>query len=275
MNIDSRIEQELRVRRIEAGKLEKKIATMPQGQLRCQKNRGKYFKCFVAGGEDSDGVHQVYLPRKNRKQAVKLAEKAYYEAKLKACHHEIMGLEAYQKYHTMLPEEAGNALMQQIGFRDLLAGSFNEKHQYRLIPGTDQTFEEWRNEAYQHNPYAPETLKIETGLGFRVRSKSELLIANELNAKNIGFRYEACLIINGQEKYPDFTILHPITGRKYVWEHFGMMDDPAYLRRATAKITDYLSSGYIPNINFIMTFETASEPLGADLVRAIIHHYFE
>lgn len=28
--------------------------------------------------------------------------------------------------------------------------------------------------------------------------------------------------------HPDFTVRHPITGKRIYWEHFGMMDDQEY-----------------------------------------------
>ena len=51
-------------------------------------------------------------------------------------------------------------------------------------------------------------MQIEYGLS--VESKSESIIASQLERYNIPFRYEALLQLEGQIYYPDFTILRII-----------------------------------------------------------------
>jgi hypothetical protein len=69
--------------------------------------------------------------------------------------------------------------------------------------------------------------------GELVRSKSEVIIANMLNAKNIDYDYEQELTIRGEpkNKFPDFTIEDDDTGKKYIWEHLGMLGQPDYKKR--------------------------------------------
>lgn len=53
-----------------------------------------------------------------------------------------------------------------------------------------------------------------------------------------------------------------------------MVDQEEYLERTLKKIRVYLRNGFIPDINFIMTFETRLVPLGYDAVFRVIQDYF-
>ena len=75
--------------------------------------------------------------------------------------------------------------------------------------------------------------------------------------------------------YPDFTIKHPRTGKIYYWEHFGMMDDEEYIKKACSKLQVYALNGIVPSVNLIMTFETSENPLGAEEVMELIEKYFD
>jgi exodeoxyribonuclease V alpha subunit len=64
-------------------------------------------------------------------------------------------------------------------------------------------------------------------VGSMVRSKSEVIIANLLTAAGIPFRYEVPLFApDGTLYLPDFTI--DWRGKKFFWEHVGMLDKPNY-----------------------------------------------
>jgi hypothetical protein len=85
-----------------------------------------------------------------------------------------------------------------------------------------------------------------TSRGEAVRSKSEVIIANLLHAKNVFYHYEHPLELDGFTKYPDFTIEDDNSGITYYWEHCGMLRDPAYSRRWEDKKTWYRSNGILP-----------------------------
>jgi len=70
---------------------------------------------------------------------------------------------------------------------------------------------------------APE---LYTAKGERVRSKSEIIIADSLMRAGVPYRYEFPIILNGYGKiYPDFTVLNVGLRKELYWEHLGMMDD--------------------------------------------------
>jgi ATP-dependent exoDNAse (exonuclease V) alpha subunit len=79
-----------------------------------------------------------------------------------------------------------------------------------------------------------------------VRSKSEVIIANELAHRKVEYTYEQPLTIAGVTKYPDFTIEDAESGRNFYWEHCGMLHVPSYLRRWEAKMSWYKAQGILP-----------------------------
>jgi hypothetical protein len=83
-----------------------------------------------------------------------------------------------------------------------------------------------------------------TSSGRVVRSKSELLIAERLDAAGVTWLYEKPFRGgDGRVVYPDFTIDDAETGVIYYWEHLGMLADPAYRRRWEGKHAWYATQG--------------------------------
>lgn len=85
-----------------------------------------------------------------------------------------------------------------------------------------------------------------TARGEMVRSKSEVIIANELAHRKVEYGYEQALKINGVTKYPDFTIEDAESGRTFYWEHCGMLHVPSYRRRWDEKLAWYKANGILP-----------------------------
>ena len=85
-----------------------------------------------------------------------------------------------------------------------------------------------------------------TARGEAVRSKSEVIIANLLDAAGVDYRYEEKLEIDGVTKFPDFTIDDDDTGVKYYWEHLGMLSDERYRRRWNEKLKWLRGHGIVP-----------------------------
>ena len=119
-----------------------------------------------------------------------------------------------------------------------------------------------------------EKLIHKTARGELVRSKSEVIIANVLNAKDDAYRYECPLDLgSGLRFYPDFMILSRKTRKVILWEHFGMMGNPEYAENAVAKIHLYQKHGYFLGDNLIATFESQGHPLDPEDVRRIASKY--
>ena len=111
--------------------------------------------------------------------------------------------------------------------------------------------------------------------GEKMRSKSEVMIANSIYRHALPYKPELPLKCkNGRSLYPDFTILDPRTMEEYIWEHFGIMDDPVYAAEACRKIQTYNDEGYVLGRNLICTFETSETPLSSVVIENIIKTFF-
>ena len=92
-----------------------------------------------------------------------------------------------------------------------------------------------------------ENLIHRTRRGEMVRSKSEVIIANELANRGVEYKYEQLLTLNGMTKYPDFTIEDSESGNTFYWEHCGMLHVPDYKNRWEKKLVWYKSHGILPH----------------------------
>ena len=113
--------------------------------------------------------------------------------------------------------------------------------------------ENWKKEIYEPFGFNESVTEFFSNDGIRVRSKSELIIANMLEQNGIPYRYEYPLMLKGMGTVrPDFTCLNIRTRKEYIWEHLGMMDNIAYANKNIVKIEAYEQSGYFirKNIDF-------------------------
>ena len=118
--------------------------------------------------------------------------------------------------------------------------------------------------------------------GTLVRSKSELVIANQLHAHGVDYAYEQPLPLDGGiTRYPDFTIADHASGITYYWEHLGMLDDPDYRARWERKRTEYLEAGVQPLENaenadkiLIETEDQSGGALDAEEIAMVINKVF-
>ncbi len=128
----------------------------------------------------------------------------------------------------------------------------------------------WIDEPFEKSTIYPEQLIYATPNGIKVRSKSELFIATELELSGVPYRYESILALEGRNYYPDFTILNPKNSRIIYWEHFGKPDDPVYARSMNEKLSVYRRNKIVPFYNLIETYEMPGIPFDAHLIRRII-----
>ena len=80
-------------------------------------------------------------------------------------------------------------------------------------------------------------------------SKNEVIIANCLNKykKQITYAYEDKLKLDNSERTikPDFTIDSLVTGKRFYWEHLGMMTKTDYREKWQKKLQGYLDDGFV------------------------------
>lgn len=242
----------------ESEELKKEISSLPDGKLICchDGTKSKWYQ--------SNGHQKTYISKKNHLLAEKLARKKYLTLKMEELEREKRALGFYLNHHT----SAGKAdalLTESSEYQKLLSGQF--------VPISTE-IKQWQSSFYEKNNLHPERLIYKSISGNVVRSKSEMMIDMLLFQHKIPFRYECALTFGDAVVYPDFTIRHPITGKIFYWEHFGLMDKPEYAANATCKIRTYTENGILPGINLITTYETQDNPLDSEWVEKLIEHYF-
>ncbi|MCR4781657.1 MAG: hypothetical protein K5851_02750 [Lachnospiraceae bacterium] len=136
---------------------------------------------------------------------------------------------------------------------------------------------EWEAYEYTGNKFWPEDdTDFFTSKSERVRSKSEVLIANTLNKHGIPYRYECPIQLkNGRLKYPDFTVLNVRSRQEFIWEHFGRMGDPNYVSNSLKKLKEYEKIGYVLGVNLLITMEDSNNPISTNTIEQIIYRFLK
>lgn len=95
--------------------------------------------------------------------------------------------------------------------------------------------------------FLEERLIHRTARGDRVRSKSEVILADKLHERGIDYQYEQPFVAaDGDHRLPDFTIDDAASGLKIIWEHLGMLTVPEYRDRWERKRKWYEERGVLP-----------------------------
>ena len=140
----------------------------------------------------------------------------------------------------------------------------------------EEYVKKWLSQDYERKGFGiDDPAGLVSDSGIRVRSKSEINIANALEKHKVPFIYELPRTLKGFGRvYPDFTIMDVKARKIIIWEHHGLMDDDDYrennfLRKNNA----YIANGFFPGKNLIQTFESQRTPLGTTVIESIIREY--
>ena len=233
----------------------------PKGTLRISQCRGKTAYYHREETTDHNGR---YIPKRQMELAAKLAQKDYDARMLEAIGKECRAIEAYRRFY---PECRSEEV-----YEALSAG-----RKAIVIPAleSDAMFiQHWEEERYEGKPFTADAPEYYTEKGERVRSKSEIIIANALMKAGVPYRYEYPVYLKGfGTVYPDFAALNIFLRKTVYWEHFGMMDNEAYAENAVRKILGYERQGIYPGDQLIVTFETKNNPISMKQISGIIEHY--
>lgn len=258
--------QAINALRSELHKLKLKIPEKPKQQitekLRIIINHDR-LQYYIIGANDAP--NGTYLPRKDIRKAVAIAQRDYNKTAASIIKKQITAIDKFlDAYHPNAIDDAYTKL---------------HPGRHALVMPVREPAEDFIA-AWQHHPYTGKPFEINapefyTSTGVRVRSKSEVIIADALNRANIPYRYEFPTSIKGWGTlYPDFTCLDTCTREEIIWEHFGLMNDPDYVENAVQKIAHYAASGYTIGKNFIATFESSNTPLSVKQVQECIKAIF-
>ena len=242
---------------------EKKAAVedAPEGRLRISVGKGRILYYHRLDPKDKNGR---YIPVDKTDMAARLAQKSYDEAILQASQKEWESLDCFLRRDTgLLPEEIYENLSQE---KQKLVVPIREE---------DSVYaEKWQKVPYAGKGFDQNVPEFYTARGERVRSKSEVLIADMLYRMGVPYRYECPVNLEGLGTvHPDFMVLNTATRKVYLWEHFGRMEDPKYSARTLNKLNAYYRTGYYPGENMIMTFESANVPIDMRNVKMLINWY--
>lgn len=239
----------------------------PEGTLLvdCAKGAPRYY--WRKAPSDKKGA---YLSRESKQQIQALAQKDYELHLLKAARKEIASLERLQARC-----DKGRLLGSQVltsVYEKLTEARKDLVEPYELP--NDEYARRWQLEEYAGNTHPFGSYSMFTRKGERVRSKSEVLIADALDAAGVPYKYECPLCLGAYDSvYPDFTVLNKNSRKEYYWEHFGGMNDSEYREGMVHKLNKYALADVLPGDRLLMTFETAETPLDTRVVQKIIKKY--
>lgn len=209
-----------------------------------------------------------YLSKKaDRDLLQRLAQKDYAQKIVCQAKKELKAIEAFEKKY---PQYTAEQVQDQYE-KDALALI------KPLVTTNDQYAKRWQEEyeiINDFHDFHKENCIYTTKRGEKVRSKSEVIIADALFYEKIPYYYERSVYIDGIGIcHPDFTVLNVNTRKEYIWEHFGMMSDMEYAQSSVRKIQEYQKAGYFLGKNFIATYEDAVHPLTPDLIKGVLEEY--
>lgn len=248
---------------------EKALLNAPKGTLRvvCGAVETKYYK-----RENPKNTTGIYIPKKDIKIAKELAQKDYDEKVLQCVNQELKFIS-----NTMMsmPKKFHEQVYEQL----------HPLRQTLIIPTREpdeQFIKKWEEFEYDKKLFDPDFPEYRTDKNERVRSKSEILIANLLNKLGIPYRYECPLKLKsiGSSNpnltiYPDFTLLDKRNRKEVFLEHFGMMDNLEYVENVVLKLSTYESNGIYVGKQLLVTYETGKQPFNQKNLQRKLKDFFE
>jgi len=214
----------------------KQIEGLPEGRL-----------MITRRGERKEFFHEYYINHKRNRKSIgsdeqmigRLARKEYLKVKRSMLTRNIRLLEAAEKeFADISHDEICRLLPSRVK-------QLPEKLLFEYDP---------RESSCHRSNYLPEGRIHTTSRGLKVRSKSELIIAEKLYEHDVSFRYEELLHVGKHTFVPDFTISR-WDGKLFYWEHCGRTHDKQYMDHHRWKINLYEGIGIVPWDNLIVTYD--------------------
>ena len=241
--------------------LKNRIKSSPDGFLRIAQRQGRYqyYKRI-----STDDIKGTYLPRKDHDTAVRLAQKDYDTRLLAELEKQLKAIERFLSSYN--PDAAAQVYAKLSAPRKALVDK-------GFL--TDEEFvAQWQAVPYQRLGFRKDDPEYYTQRGERVRSKSEILIADALYRHNIPYRYEYPLYVDGVlVAAPDFNCLNVRLRKEHYWEHLGMMGDKDYVNHNVKKLERYSLAKDFDESGLILTFETESQPINTRVIEEKIRKY--
>ena len=266
MKEENKLRQELATRREYLDELiQAKVSEIdkaPEGMLRVSSHRNK---CQYYHRRTSKEKNGVYIRKDQQPLASALAQKNYNQLLVEAAQEEKQLIQNLENFYQ-------NQSLEQV------IQSVPQTHQPLITPiqePFDSFIANWMATPYQPKEFSEYTPEFYSEKGERMRSKSEVLIANLLTRYSVPYLYEKPLYLRGiGTVYPDFTLIDRNTRQEMYWEHMGMLNDSDYREHALSKITHYERNDIFPGERLILTHETSKNPLNMRVVEELIKKYW-
>ncbi len=257
--------EEIKKRILAQGYLSEKDSGAKNDEKKCKIETR--ITCRVIRGKLRYYIDQKYVSQKKNQNLLKKAALAEYHKKI-------------------LPviEKLIVCLKNAIALENELTDVYNQMHVGKrvlfepdIIP-VSKLKEEFENETYEGLDFDEnDHTEYYTNRGERVRSKSEKIIADELDRWGIPYKYESPLLLNvdGRPKvfYPDFTVMNITTGEIKYLEHLGMMDNQYYINNALGKLDVFERNGLLIGRDVLLLHESSRQPLNTRIILDYINEF--
>ncbi len=238
--------------------VEKRMNMYSENSLKVRKDKNGFSYCIV----DKNSRKTKYVRKENIKIARLIAQRDYDYSYLRIAKKEIEDIEKILEKRYVSKIEG-------------CYSDINEGRKILVRPfemSDDEYVKRWMNIPYKIKEFnESDTTEYYTDKGERVRSKSEVIIANLLCAMNIPYKYECPLQLEQTIIYPDFTILDMTERREKYLEHFGMMGDPEYVSNMLLKVSMYERNGIFIGDRLICSFESTKRPLNNNVLKSKLY----
>ncbi len=241
--------------------LKNSIAALPPENVSCSISHGKEIWRMTKNGT------RITIPTREVSQAATpRALRMLYEAQLSDAEKSLASLLTAVRVYEKSPSKTELFRRKPEPFHKLISDSYDYG---------DQFLNKWVHSPHEHNPLYPEQLKIRTVRGELVRSKSESMIADRYFYYRLAYIYDSVFRMGQYTFYPDFQIMLPGTHQIIIHEHLGLLHDPKYRAEALRKLDIYISNGFYPNINLLLTTESPDHPFSLSDVDSLYVNYIE
>ena len=243
------------------GKINKKRDKYPPGSLRILTKRDKPQYYHRINPSDQQGK---YISRKDHPLAVQLAQKDYDTKLLKVLNEQQRAIDRFLKDYD---PDAAIQVYEKL----------SEQRKSLVTPEylSDEEFvRQWLSQPYTRLGFKEEDQEFYTAKGERVRSKSEILIADALLRNQVPYLCEVPVYNNGVIfAAPDFKCLNVRLRKVYYWEHLGKLGELDYANRNVKKLEKYTLADDFDEKSLILTFETENHPLNTKVIEEKIRRY--
>lgn len=239
---------------------EKKQKQFPEGHISIKNIHGKPYYYY-----SKPGSKEKHLTNKDDELIKQLLQKSYSNSVLKAAKRELDALETMlQIYPETLSEDIYENLPEA-----------RKKYVEPVILGDEQLARRWMSEPYVLKPFKNDAPVYKTIRGERVRSKSEVMIADRMYVRGVPYKYECPIMIDGKVIHPDFSSMRMSDHKIIYHEHCGMMDDPDYVNDLVERVNLYNQAGIVQGDRLTFSFETSDKPLDIRVIDRLIDEFFK